>query len=554
MMVVSDIANVFVPAPLEELLVTVADPGSRVLLDQLLDMIPRIFAENRNEGNCLGAAVQAGCEVLNTFGGKLLVVQSNLPSTGPGALRNRDDITLYGTDREKTLYVPQSTFYETLAATCAEAQISVDMFTCPNSYVDLASTGALCSTTGGQQYFYPGFHARKDGEAFQQDLYHNLTRATGFEAVMTVRTSNGLRVSEYYGHFFRRMPTEMEMASIDSDKTFAIRLQHDFALKDQSEACIQCALLYTTAEGQRRIRVHTISVPVTAIMGTTFRNADIDAIINISLKQAVTALPTTNVSAARTAIVQACVDILHVYRKKCATASSSGQLILPETLKLLPLYTLSMIKNQLLQDGQRSDDRSFLCSHILSMPTNLCIPFVYPHLYCLNDLTDNWCVMYEDGRFTYPPLRTLSELDVVPEGILLLDTGRQLYLYLGEQVQSDLLMDLFEISDPEQKVDATLLKQYNPETPTSLASRINLLLDGLRQNRANYPSLQVLRRTPAAVHGGNRNLDEAHHFMSLLLEDGIGDKDKEAATATADKLSYVAFLCYIHRKIQDRFV
>jgi hypothetical protein len=41
-------------------------------------------------------------------------------------------------------------------------------------------------------------------------------------------------------------------------------------------------------------------------------------------------------------IVQ-CVTILYTYRKFCATASSSGQLILPEALKLLPLYTMGML-------------------------------------------------------------------------------------------------------------------------------------------------------------------------------------------------------------------
>ncbi|CAN0444025.1 unnamed protein product, partial [Laminaria digitata] len=32
--------------------------------------------------------------------------------------------------------------------------------------------------------------------------------------------------------------------------------------------------------------------------------------------------------------------MLFSYRKKCASNSSSGQLILPEALRLLPLYTL----------------------------------------------------------------------------------------------------------------------------------------------------------------------------------------------------------------------
>lgn len=37
-----------------------------------------------------------------------------------------------------------------------------------------------------------------------------------------------------------------------------------------------------------------------------------------------------------------CVNVLLSYRKYCATVSSSGQLILPEALKLLPLYTIGV--------------------------------------------------------------------------------------------------------------------------------------------------------------------------------------------------------------------
>lgn len=37
-----------------------------------------------------------------------------------------------------------------------------------------------------------------------------------------------------------------------------------------------------------------------------------------------------------------CINILHSYRKFCATVSSSSHLVLPEALKILPLYTLGM--------------------------------------------------------------------------------------------------------------------------------------------------------------------------------------------------------------------
>lgn len=49
-----------------------------------------------------------------------------------------------------------------------------------------------------------------------------------------------------------------------------------------------------------------------------------------------------------------------------------------------------------------------------------------------------------------------------------------------------------------------------------------------------------------------QKVDDSQHFMSMLFEDGLADKDKEAATAPIEALSYVAFLCYLHRKIQDK--
>lgn len=53
--------------------------------------------------------------------------------------------------------------------------------------------------------------------------------------------------------------------------------------------------------------------------------------------------PTTPLAQLREKMTNSCVNILYTYRKFCATASSSGQLILPEALKLLPLYTLGIL-------------------------------------------------------------------------------------------------------------------------------------------------------------------------------------------------------------------
>lgn len=40
---------------------------------------------------------------------------------------------------------------------------------------------------------------------------------------------------------------------------------------------LQCALLYTTADGARRVRVSTLALPVSDQMGAVFKGADLDS-------------------------------------------------------------------------------------------------------------------------------------------------------------------------------------------------------------------------------------------------------------------------------------
>lgn len=50
---------------------------------------------------------------------------------------------------------------------------------------------------------------------------------------------------------------------------------------------IQCALLYTTVYGQRRIRVTTLSLPCTSMLSNLFRAADLDTQFSCYMKQGI---------------------------------------------------------------------------------------------------------------------------------------------------------------------------------------------------------------------------------------------------------------------------
>lgn len=53
----------------------------------------------------------------------------------------------------------------------------------------------------------------------------------------------------------------------------------------------------------------------------------------------------------RDALSEKCIRLLVAYRKACVPVSSPGQLVLPETLKLLPFLTLSLMKSRAFRKG-----------------------------------------------------------------------------------------------------------------------------------------------------------------------------------------------------------
>ncbi|KAK7913407.1 hypothetical protein WMY93_013618 [Mugilogobius chulae] len=168
MLVVSDVSDMFVPL-LDGFLVNVSE--SRQVIESLLDQIPEMFADTRETETVFGPVIQAGLEALKAAdcAGKLFIFHTSLPiAEAPGKLKNREDKKLVGTDKEKSLFQPQVSFYNTLAKDCV-ARAAV--WTCSSSQTStwtwLRSQWCLCHW--GLVYKYTYFQAQSDQERFLND-------------------------------------------------------------------------------------------------------------------------------------------------------------------------------------------------------------------------------------------------------------------------------------------------------------------------------------------------------------------------------------------------
>ncbi|KAH0500773.1 Protein transport protein Sec24B [Microtus ochrogaster] len=243
MMIVSDIDDVFLPTP-DSLLVNLYE--SKELIKDLLNALPNMFLNTRETHSALGPALQAAFKLMSPTGGRVSVFQTQLPSLGAGLLQSRED---------------------------------------PNQ-----RSTCLSKYSAGCIFYYPSFHSTHNpsqAEKLQKDLKRYLTRKIGFEAVMRIRCTKGLSMHTFHGNFFVRSTDLLSLANINPDAGFAVQLSIEESLTDTSLVCFQTALLYTSSKGERRIRVHTLCLPVVSSLADVYAGVDVQAAICLLANMAV---------------------------------------------------------------------------------------------------------------------------------------------------------------------------------------------------------------------------------------------------------------------------
>ena len=501
--------------------------------------------------SCACAAIHSAGKVLHKSGGKVIAFVASLTNIGEGAHQSSQDSRGQGMahangkndgDGSKgnalvNMIWPKGDAYKSIAEELAEEQVCVDIFTfsrLSTSFLNIASLRLLPEKTGGSfvsyQDFDGGERGNGDAKRFSHDLKHNLTREQGYEALLRVRTSTGLKIEEYRGSFLVRTPTDIDLAGIDSDKSIIAYVKHEEKLKEQQEVSFQCALLYTTSFGERRIRVHTLSLPTTSVMGNVYRSADLDAQMHAMLRSIVAHYPKMQPESVKEAATNACVNILYAYRRYCATSSSSGQLILPEALKLMPLYMLSFNKLQALQMKCEPDERARLVALLSSISMPDLLPILFPRMVALQNI-ESFGGDDRGGPAVPPDLLSCSSEAMDDNAVLLLLENNYGYIWIGVGVYPPVLQRLFGETSYEKiqrKLENTLLGQYTEEEDPSIAFKVIAALCPGKCVRLKFVARGSVMETK---------------FLTKLVED-----------RTQSGMSYVEYLCHVHRQIQNKFL
>lgn len=517
MMVMSDVDEPFVPLR-DGLLVGVEE--SREVINSLLEQLPHMFTHTQEQEPVLGSAVTSAMEALKYTGGKMMVFSALMPTQGLGKLKAREDVKLLGTDKEPQLLTPQSDFYSQQATKCVEMGVSADLFVCNSRYYDVSSIGMLSHATGGSLFVMPQFNGARHAGQLVSHVERVITRVHGYDGMMRVRSSMGLRPMDFCGAFTMDDTTNIKMAGCDEDKTYIIEIKHDCKLEEPI-AVVQAALLFTKATGERVVRVHTLRLRTCSQIADIFRATDIEAVVATLAKKAVRDHRRFPMKALRERIRKESVAALASYRKHCTAANvAQGQLILPECLKLLPCYAACLVKTSALRAGGAvgSDARMAGIYHMMSTSVKGTMPYIYPRMIQLDLLSPEGQGIPARMR---PSQRRLKE-----NGVYLLENGLAMCVWIGPRVASNFCTAVLE-APAVASVDTK--RSAFPSLGTPMSNRVREVVAAISKERGvTLPIMFVKKGEPTEV-----------YFLNMLHEDkGSG------------AYSYVDFLCLMHKEIQ----
>ena len=530
--VVNDVEDPFIPDSVNSVCFNVMN--DREGLDRILDKLANFEFKAVTKQTLSPAAVLLAVKeyLLKMRGGRVLFFSSQPGATGKLALGAKSDVKFVNTEKEKG-YLPAENHIP-LAQECSVEGICVDIFSCSSQPMNSSSLAYITSQTGGDYYHFPNYRPETDGEKIYYLITRILTRPQITQVLMRARCSNGLSVDYYVGKFKRKGPVEMEVAALDADKTITVVIKYDEKLNESNEYYVQCAMLYTNYAGERLIRVANGKVLATKNLGLVFKSADMDACNTAMFKIGANKVFEAPLNEVRDYWHSNIIKLLIAHRTHLSDFDFSKVLV-PETLKLLPLYCNSSLKLPALTTFQVPTDSRLSSLHqVLGLPILQCKLLTYPRIYAIHNIEDQaqeTGLANSNGLISLPTLIGSSIEFLKPSGVYLINNGERLIIFIGKETNETFIQQVWGMNSVQELFE-------NPEywTLQDLENEINARVLAVIE--------EIRRRTPGCYlplgmfFEGHSDLQV---MKLMLLEDN-----------NSSELAYGDFLMRLHRVVSSK--
>ncbi|AOA64764.1 COPII coat Sec23p-Sfb3p heterodimer component [Komagataella phaffii] len=532
---VSDLEDPFLPF-FDGIFVDVK--AGRIHIDRALQSL-EMMGEYSEPEPAYGAALRYALLALeHVGGGKVTALLSALPSWGPGSLKGISPSQRLTSELETEALTAKNQYYQKLSKDYISASVGLDLFVVSSGSVDLSDCSLVATSTGGSVRSFFNYEVARDQKSLCISLLDSIQAVKGYQSQLKIRCSAGLQVTKYLGSFkTSNSDADPLIPIVTSNTSVGCLFKHDGKLSTKNDAHFQAALLYTSADGVRKVRVINSIISVTERIADVFAFADQDATLALELKEHLGRIPEVSLVGLRNRLTFDLVDINTDYKLKVVGKSSADQqLILPVGLRTLPMFTLAATKTRAIRSApsNNTDLRVQSILDLKSFTLEKLAVYLYPILINVLEIDEDACQYTSTGHFQLPPGTRLSRQNLMHGGAYILFNGLKVFFWIHSDVNVLLLQDVFgqNVSSLDS-IDPNLNEL--PELDTGISLQLRNLVSFFAKSYLNssFVPIQIcrFRRDGAEV-----------EFMENLYED-----------STPDKLqSYHDFLNHIHSLIKNK--
>ena len=549
MVIVPDINDPFCPIGADKLYLNITTQRDEV--DKLLEKLNIVLTEKTQNisgskvhtlSTPSGSAMKAGVDSLCGYGGRVLVFTPNTCTHGFGACVPRDKINKDKEPEKTNVFYPQHDKFAGVIETAVNNRTVVDQFIFMNTNYDLSTLSTVSTQTGGHVEYYPPTTNQTQLNSLFEKLHYDLTRIVTrpnyYDVKFMIRFSIGIDCFEILGPFTKKLGEAFQLGGCDPDYLFMYNFRFSESFKPQQKINFQIVCLFNDNYGQRYLRTFNTTIEATDEVGKLFTTADVDAMTKSIIMKEISLTYRSDFMKVRTNLEERIINSFKFYRVRERSSTPSSQLILPVSLRYLPLYLNSFIKKGILSKNNTNYPANQLIAcmnKLMRDPLSKTIKYLYPQFYRIDNITTRDAfigTMNEQYKIIRKPeMLPLSKDNIDFDCAYMIDNGEYINVFVFDQIDETFYNDMFGVHSWDEAVQQELTT-LNEEIESELNTKVfNIIMQLRYENAGHYQ--------PICVHFLNESSIAKKELAQLLIEDKVNDE-----------VNYSQFLCMIHDQIQ----
>ena len=405
--IMGDINDPFCPLSMKKLFLNIGEQKEQI--EKLIERINNFISEknadipnfkgHRQISSISGAAIKSGVDALMENGGRVMLFTPNPCHHGFAACAPRESFDKEKEPLKSNPFFPQHELLVEIGHKAANNRIVVDQFIFMSTLYDISTMAIVSNLSGGHVEYYnysmDPITVNAMYEKLHFDLTRILTRPNYYDCRFMLRFSVGIDCVEILGPFNKKLGEAFQLGGCDPDYCYYYNMRINETFKTGQKVDIQLVVLYNDNYSNSYLRIFNTSLEMTGEVGKIFNNAEVNAIAKAMIYKEISLMFRTDLNNVKKNfrtdlnnvkknLEDKIINSFKYYRVKEKSDTANNQLILPISIRYLPLYIDSFLKTGILSNQNRPEMHNYtlyIINKLLREPIYSSMKFLYPKFY-----------------------------------------------------------------------------------------------------------------------------------------------------------------------------